>query len=118
VLLLGAATPALARPSFCLPPVFDRGLRLHPLPAPKVYWLELLFRQHEICWRKPASPDELRVALVGNSAMYGFPLAVEDSFAYRMNDDFVRRGVPAHVFNLGFVTTYQVKDALDRKSVV
>lgn len=112
LLALGAGSPALARPLLCLPPVFEGGRRLHQLPAPRVYWLDLLLRQHELCWRRPASPDELRVVLAGNSAPFGFPLPADETFVDLMNRDFARDGVPAHIFNLGFVNTYQLKDAL------
>ncbi len=111
--LVGAAEPAVAAwPRVCLPPVYDGGQRLHPLPTPKVFWLELLLRQHELCWRFPQRPGELRVVLAGNSSIFGFPLPVEETFGYLLNQDFARRDVPAHLFNVGFVTTYQLKDAL------
>jgi hypothetical protein len=110
-LLAVAPRPLAARPSICLPPVFDGGQRIHP-QTPSVFWLELLLRQHELCWRTPARPDELRVVLAGNSAIYGFPLPVEKSIAFLLNRDFAARGVPAHVYNLAYVTTYQLKDAV------
>jgi hypothetical protein len=96
----------------CLPPTFEGGRRLHQLPAPSVYWLEILLRQHEVCWRTPREPGELRVFVVGSSAVYGLPLAADETFTHRLNEAFEARGVAAHVFNLGFVTTYQLKDAL------
>lgn len=100
------------RPWACLPPVFDRGLRLHPLPNPQVFWLELLLRQHELCWRRPVTPDELRVAVFGSSAVYGYPLPPEEAFTALINERFVADDVPAHLFNLAFVASYQVRDAL------
>src|SRR2546426_105394 len=86
LLALTAARPVAAAPALCLPPVFDGGRRLHQMPAPRVYWLQLLLRQHELCWRPPARPDELRVVLGGNSAMFGFPLPVEETFGYLLNE--------------------------------
>src|SRR5262245_5810935 len=96
--------PAHARPWLCLPPAFDQGRRLHPLPNPDVYWLEIMLRQHELCWRAPRTPNELRVLLLGSSAVYGFPLPVEETLSGYLNDHFARTGTPAHMFNLGFVT--------------
>ncbi len=110
--LLATATPVAATSRLCLPPIFDGGRRLHPLPSPRVQWLQLLLRQHELCWRRPTQPDELRVVLGGNSAMFGFPLPVEETFADVLNRDFAAQGVPAHVYNLGYVNTYQLKDAV------
>ncbi len=103
---------ASARPWVCLPPAFDRGLRLHPLPNPDVYWFELMLRQHELCWRPAKEPDELRVLLFGNSAVYGYPLPAEQSVAGLLNAHFDESGVPAHIFNLAMVTPYQVRDAI------
>lgn len=112
VALTAAPTTASPRPRFCLPPVFDHGQRLHPLPNPDVYWLEITLRQHELCWRAPASPDELRVLLIGNSAIFGLPLPIEQTLGVHLNQRFARTGTAAHLFNLGFVTPYQVRDAL------
>jgi hypothetical protein len=100
------------RPFLCLPPVFDGGQRLHPLPAPTVYWLELLLRQHELCWRSPTSANEARVALFGNSAVYGFPLPVEKTFGALLNEHFAANDIPARLFNLAFVNGYQLRDAV------
>ena len=103
--------PADARPWLCLPPIFDGGQRLHGLP-PRVFWLELLLRQHELCWRAQPDPSEVRIALVGNSAVYGFPNAAGETLAGFLNMHFVTRHVPAHVFNLASVLTYQLRDAV------
>lgn len=81
------------------------------MPAPSFFSLELLLRQHEICWREPATPGELRVALIGNSVAYGMPLPVEETFAARLNRDFAARGIAARVFNLASVYAFQVRDA-------
>ncbi len=113
ILLAASATPAVAAPAPmwpCLPPIFDHGERLHPLPGPSVFWLDLLLRQHEIC--RHWVPGEVRIALVGSSGVYGFPLATEHTFAHLLNDHFAAAGIPAHVFNLAFVNPYQVRDAV------
>lgn len=109
-----AATPADPQP-FCLPPVFEGGRRLHELPTPHLYWLELAVRQHELCWRRPPAP-ETRVALFGSSAVYGLPLRVEETLGERLNAQLAADGIAAHVFNLGWVNPYQIRDAviLDR----
>ncbi|MDX2168164.1 MAG: hypothetical protein SF182_13905 [Deltaproteobacteria bacterium] len=113
LLLLLLAGAARAEP-FCLPPLFDGGQRLHGLDPVKVLWLDPLLRQHEICWRQ--RPGEVRIVVLGNSAIYGFPLPVEQSFAARLNAGFDADGTAAHVFNLAWVFTYFLKDAviLDR----
>lgn len=95
---------------WCLPPVFDGGERLHGLPAPSVFWLELLLRQHELCWRDV--PGEVRILLIGSSSVYGFPFAAEETFAHRLNRQFDAAGTPAHIFNIAFVNPYQVRDAV------
>jgi hypothetical protein len=110
--LAGARPTLAARPWPCLPPVFDQGQRLHPLPNPDVYWLELTLRQHELCWREPKTPGELRVALYGSSAPYGFPLPAEQGLSGLLNAHFDAIGMPAHVYNLAMVITYQVRDAV------
>lgn len=110
--LAGArASAAAGGPWLCVPPVFDGGQRLHSVPI-SVYWLEPLLRQHELCWWSPHRPGELRVVLVGNSSVFGFPLPVEQTFAHLLNQDFATEDVPAHVFNLAWVNTYQLKDAV------
>jgi len=113
-MLLAAATGEArpTSPSFCLPPVFDGGRRLHESPAPSVVWLEPLLRQHEICWYAAAHPDELRIFVYGNSAVFGFPLPVEETLGPLLNRQFPEADIPAHLFNLGFVAAYQIKDAL------
>jgi len=106
----GAATQAREGWPWCLPPVFDGGERLHVLPGPSVFWLELLLRQHEVCRRDV--PGEVRIFLTGSSSVFGFPFPAEQTFAHRLNESFVATGVPAHVFNLAFVNPYQVRDAV------
>jgi hypothetical protein len=114
LLLLLITAPAAYGARLCLPPVFDGGQRLHGLDPVKVLWLDPLLRQHELCWRDV--PDEVRIVVLGNSAIYGFPLPVEQSFAARANARFDAEGTPAHLFNTAWVFTYFLKDAviLDR----
>jgi hypothetical protein len=109
--LVACAPAAGARPWPCLPPLFDGGQRLHEMPAPRIFWLELLLRQHELCWRDPATPGELRVALIGSSAVYGMPLPIEETFGARLNRGHARLRIPARFYNLGFVYSSQVRDA-------
>lgn len=107
---LGCGQPA--HEQWCLPPVYERGQRLHPLPAPRVLDLDLLLRQHELCWRRPAQADEARVVLLGASAVFGFPLFAEAALAPRLDARLAAAGVAAHVYNLGFVNPDQVRDAV------
>lgn len=109
-LCLLAGLHALPAPGICLPPLFEEGQRLHPLTEVRVMWLDPLLRQHEICWRERTG--ETRVILLGNSAVFGFPLPAEQSVAGRLNAQFTAEHLPAHVFNLGWVFTYQIRDAL------
>jgi GDSL-like Lipase/Acylhydrolase family len=109
LLVAGPCSAATPRP-VCLPPLFEGGARLHPLTDVRLMWLEPLLRQHEVCWRD--QPDEQRVMLFGNSAVFGFPLPVEQSFGALLNAHFAAAHVPAHLFNLAWVYTYQVRDAL------
>ena len=107
-----AGVPSLPPIFECLPPIFEGGQRLHELRSRSVYWLELGFRQHEVCWRRFSHPDEVRVFLAGNSAVYGFPLPAEESLSGVLNRRFNDNHIGAHVFNLAAVLTYQLKDAL------
>jgi hypothetical protein len=75
-------------------------------------WLQLALRQHELCWRRPATPDEKRVVFIGNSAVFGHAVRIEQTFGQLLNDELARRRIPAHVFNLGWIAAYQLKDAL------
>jgi hypothetical protein len=109
--MLLAASAADARPGPCLPPLFEGGQRTHAMPSPTVHWLELVLRQHEICWREPASPGEQRIALVGNSAVYGMPLPAEASISGLLNREFARRRFAARTYNLAFVFAFQLRDA-------
>lgn len=94
----------------CLPPLFDGGQRLHGLDPVKLLWIEPTLRQHELCWRDV--PGEVRIIVLGNSAIFGFPLPAEQSFAARLNARFDAAGTAAHVFNLAWIFTYFLKDAL------
>lgn len=106
-----ALCPTLAS-SLCLPPVGGGGLRLGEAPFPPTYWLSLTLRQHELCWRGAARPDELRVAVVGNSAVYGFPLPAGQAFTTLLNERFEADGAGLRLYNLAFPGTYQFRDAL------
>ncbi len=106
------AAPAVAAPHLCLPPLYEGGQRLHELPSPRVYWLDPLLRQHELCWRSLTRPDELRVLLVGSSAVFGFPWPVEQTFGSLLNQHFADQQLPARLYNLAWVNPYQVRDAL------
>lgn len=101
-----------ARPWLCLPPIFDGGQRLHERPTAQVFWLEPLLRQHELCWRTATDPHEMRVALVGSSAAYGFPLSADETVGGLLNQHFADGKISAHVFNLAFVHPYQLRDAV------
>jgi hypothetical protein len=106
-LLLAAAARGESR---CLPPLFENGQRLHGLEPVKLLWIDPALRQHEICWRDV--PGETRIVVLGNSAIFGFPLPAEQSFSARLNAQFDAAGTPAHVFNLAWIFTYFLKDAL------
>ena len=109
--VLASTGTAAARPWPCLPPLFDGGTRTHEFPVPSVVSLDLSLRQHEICWREPASPDELRVAWIGSSIAYGSFLPADQTAPHRLNQRFASLGVPARIYNLGFVYTHQVREA-------
>jgi len=108
---LAGAAPSSARPWPCLPPVFDGGRRLQG-ELLEIFWLPLLLRQHELCWRVPAAPGELRIGLIGNSSVYGLHLPVERTVGSLLNHRFGNSRTAAHVFNLAQVTPYQVRDAV------
>ena len=114
---LAGAAPANARPWPCLPPMFEGGQRLHARRV-EVFWLPPLLRQHELCWRVPAAPGELRVGLIGNSSVYGLPLPVELTVGGLLNLRFDASRTPAHFFNLAQVTPYQVRDAVVIQAVL
>src|SRR5262249_40025164 len=111
-LAASARVGAAARPRFCLPPVFDGGQRLHPVPVPSVLWLQLLLRTHELCWRQPANPNEAHIVIGGSSTVFGHPLPVEQTFESLLNQHFTEAGIDAHIFNLAFVFPYQLRDAV------
>ena len=105
-----ASAPRAA--ALCLPSLAEQGRRLHEMPAPSVFWLELLLRQHEACWTADAPHDRLRVFLYGNSAVLGHPEAAEDTVSEHLNALWESAHLPAHAFNFGFVTAHAVKDML------
>jgi hypothetical protein len=111
------AVPSSARPWPCLPPQYDGGRRLHGSRV-DIYWLPLLLRQHELCWRAPAAAGELRVGLIGNSSVYGLHLPVELTVEGFLNRRFGGSRTPAHFFNLAQVTPYQVRDAVVIQAVL
>ncbi len=108
--LLLATSPCAA--DLCLPPLAEQGRRLHEMPAPSVYWLELLLRQHEACWTADAPHERLRVFLYGNSAVMGHPELADDTAARHLNTLWESARLPAHAFNLGFLTAHAPKDML------
>jgi hypothetical protein len=114
LLALVTALPgaAAAGADWCLPPVFEHGQRLHDMPAPTVHWLALALRQHQLCHAAAHDPDAPRAVLVGNSAVLGFPLPAEETLAGRLNQRLRDRGAPGQVFNLGWVNSYMLRDAV------
>lgn len=104
--------PPVASAAICLPGLYEGGQRLQPVGRPGVLWLELLLRQHEVCWRVPGRADEQRVFVFGNSGIYGFPVPSAESAVGVLNWRFDSESLPAHLFNLGFPFTYQLKDVL------
>lgn len=50
--------------------------------------------------------------MIGNSAIFGFPWPNERTAVSFVNQEFESEQVPAHLFNLGFVFTYQTKEAM------
>jgi hypothetical protein len=109
---LPGPTRAATTPSWCLPPVFEGGERLHALPVPSAFWLPPLLRQHQLCHAATEHPDEPRAILIGNSAVLGFPLPVEATLGARLNASLRDHGVRGRVFNLGWVNAYQLRDAV------
>jgi hypothetical protein len=104
--------PAAAAPRWCLPGLFEDGARLHPLTPPEVFWLDPLLRQHALCRHARDRPLEQRVVVLGSSGPFGFPLAASQAAPAELDRLLVADGLPARAFNLGFVNTYQLRDAL------
>lgn len=98
--------------AWCLPPIFDAGLRLHDADESHVGWVPLLLRQHEVCWREAETAGEKRVFVTGASGIYGYPLARDESVVAVLNEAYERRVEPVHAYNLAHLYTYQMKDAL------
>jgi len=121
IALIGAALMAFATgrpcvaasgPTWCLPPLFEGGERLHSLPAAGAWWLAPLLRQHQLCHAARDRPDEPRVVLLGNSAVLGHPLPVDATLSGRLNAALAARGTAGRVFNLGWVNCYELRDAV------
>lgn len=112
VALVFAGDASSAWSEVCLPPLSGSRPRLQNVDKTGVLWLNLLFRQHEVCWREPRVPDEKRIFVIGNSSIFGFPWPYERSAVGFVNQKFESQRVPAHLFNLGFVFTYQTKEAM------
>jgi len=108
--IAGGATTAWSQ--ICLPPLLGDRPRLQDMDKTGVLWLNLLLRQHEVCWRKPEQPGETRIFAIGNSAIYGFPWPSDLSSIGFVNKSFERQEIPAHLFNLGLMFTYQTKEAM------
>lgn len=113
-LLLAAARWGMVAngPSWCLPPLFEDGQRLHSVPSPTAFWLWPLLRQHQLCHAARARPADLRAILIGNSAVLGYPLPFDETFGARLNESLAEDGVRGRVFNLGFLYPYELRDAL------
>jgi len=111
-LALLAACSGAKRPGPCAPPTFEAGRRLHPPGEMLALPVSLALRQHEVCWREPKHPGEQRIFLLGNSAVYGHPLPVDQTFEAELDRRLAQQRPSAHVYNLGHVYTYHLKDAL------
>ena len=106
------SSAAAATPRWCLPGLFEGGARLQPLPSPDVFWLPPLLRQHTLCRHARDRPREQRVVVVGSSVSFGFPLPADQAAPAELDRLLVTHGLQARAFNLGFVNTYQLRDAL------
>src|SRR5262245_8269997 len=82
-LLLVAWSPVAAE--MCLPSLAEDGRRLHEMPTPSVYWLELLLRQHEACRTAERPHTQLRVFFYGNDSVMGDPHPATDSVPEHLN---------------------------------
>lgn len=111
-LLAASAAPATAATPWCLPPVFEGGQRVHTSPSPRVTWLPLALRQHRLCWHAAWRPEELRVIVLGSSAVYGLGVSASETFSALLSADLAAQGIDASVFNLAWVNPYQLRDAL------
>jgi hypothetical protein len=84
----------------CLPTLFEGGQRLHDLHGASLFDSDLIFRQHEICHRPAIEPTERKVALRGNSTVFGLDVPVENCFAGLLNRRWTASNESAHIYNL------------------
>jgi len=92
--------------------VFEGGQRMHTSPSPRVPRLQLALRQHRLCWHAGWRPEELRVIVLGSSAVFGLGVWASETFSALLDADLAADGVDARVFNLAWVNPYQLRDAL------
>ena len=102
----------------CLPSLFEDGTRLHDRNGPNLFSLDLIFRQHEICRDNIEAPSKRRVALLGNSAVFGLDVPTADTVAGLVNQRWQSERRELHLYNLGFVTSYLLKDALIARKAI
>ena len=110
ILFTFAGSPALG--NMCLPHLFEDGQRLHDWNGPNLFDISLILRQHEICRRPKLHPEEGAISLFGSSSVFGLHVTADQTFAGMLNRRWDARSTPLHVYNLGFVIPYQLKDAL------
>ncbi|MFP8872087.1 MAG: SGNH/GDSL hydrolase family protein [Myxococcota bacterium] len=102
----------------CLPSLFENGTRLHDRNGPNLFALDFIFRQHEICRHHADESLKHRVALLGNSAIFGLDAPTADTVAGLVNQRWRNEGQPLHLYNLGFVTSYLLKDVLIARKAI
>jgi hypothetical protein len=96
----------------CLPPIFENGTRLAAIGEVRVAHLALLLRQHEICRRSSREPEAKNIVVLGSSGVFGHPLPADRTWWWKTNEALQVSGSRARLFNLAFVFTYQLKDAI------
>ena len=92
--------------------MFEEGLRLHDLNGPSLFDISVILRQHEFCHRPKLRPYGVKIALFGNSSVFGIHVPASQCFAGVLNERWDSRNKPLHMYNLGHVFPYQLKDAL------
>jgi hypothetical protein len=112
LIALSWARPPFAAAELCLPALAEQGRRLHEMPDPSSFWLELLLRQHEACWTADRTSDELRVFVYGSTAVMGYPGTAADSVTEQLNTLWKEQSLPARAFNLAFGANHACKDML------